>query len=292
LDRAAVLRYLEDRNLSYRTDSTNRDNRFLRNRVRNRLIPLLDELFPSWEKSLSALGETQGLAAAFITASARSGLPWESVGPHALVLPREDFFAEPEIVREEALFLAADRLKGALRDAGGGGLNPDRPRRAGEPRRESIRLFAQGGISALDAGPLRLEDRGDRVFVLPRRDSFYEAGFLRLIKEPGRYKLRGFIIETGEPGGGKKGFFARLPLVLRQNFHDDCIIVKGRKRSVKKVLERMPPSEYTGIINAGDKDGTAAVIGVDRNGPVILLRREETTGEPGLFFSLAGGTDV
>jgi tRNA(Ile)-lysidine synthase len=294
LDRAAILRYLEDQNLSYRTDSTNGDNRFLRNRIRNRLIPVLDELFPSWERSLLALGETQGFAAAFITASARCGLPWESLGSGALTLLREDFFTKPEIIREEALFLAADRLKRGRRDAGRDGLSPDRTRMrgTGEPRREVIRFFARGGISVLDAGPLRIEDRGDRIVVLPRRDVWHETGFSRLIKEPGRYKVKGFIIETGDSGEGEKGFFARLPLVLRRNFQDDCIILKGRKRSVKKVLDRMPRSEYTGIINAEDTEGTVAVIGLDRNGPVILLRREEKAGEPELFFFLAGGTDV
>ncbi|MDR2068740.1 MAG: tRNA lysidine(34) synthetase TilS [Spirochaetaceae bacterium] len=292
-DRSAVLRYLEDRNLSYRTDSTNADNGFLRNRIRNKLIPILDELFPFWQRSLPVFGETQGLAAAFITASARCGLPWESAGHRALALPREDFFAAPEIIREEALFLAADRLKAG---EGGAGFNPDRvrPRGAREPRREVIRLFARGGISALDAGPLRIEDRGDRIFALSPGGE-YEAGFSRLIKEPGRYKLKGFVIETAGPGEGKKGFFALLPLVVRRNFHDDVIIVKGRKRSVKKALARMPRSEYTDIINIGDAEGTAAVIGLDRKGPVILLRREREAGAEGppfFFFSLAGGTDV
>jgi hypothetical protein len=115
-----------------------------------------------------------------------------------------------------------------------------------------------------------------------------------LIKDPGRYKLRGFVIETTGLGEGKEGFFAFLPLVIRRNFHDDMLIIKGRKRSVKKALDRMPLSEYTDIINVGDVEGTAAVIGLGRNGPVILLRREKETGKPGppLFFFSLGGTDV
>jgi tRNA(Ile)-lysidine synthase len=310
VDRADVLRYLKERNLSFRTDSTNADNRFLRNRIRNRLIPVLDELFPLWEKALPALGETQALAAAFITGSARRQLPWEPAGTGALALGREKFFAEPEIIREEALFLAADRqkadrlkadrlradrLRAAGHGAGEAGFDPDRVRGAAEPRREVIRRFARGGIPALDAGPLRLEVRGERIFALSRGDCLYEAGFLRLIKAPGRYKLEGLVIETGDSGEGKNGFFARLPLVLRRNFHDDFIILKGRKRPVKKVLDGMSRSEYTGIINAADAEGTAAVIGLNQKGPVILLRREEGPDKPGqslFFFFLAGGTDV
>jgi tRNA(Ile)-lysidine synthase len=292
VDRSAVLQYLKERNLSFRTDSTNADNRFLRNRIRNRLIPVLDDLFPHWERSLPALGETQALAAAFITASACGNLPWAAAGAGALALGREKFFAEPEIVREEALFLAADRLKAEGRGAGEAGFAPDRGREAGEPRREVLRRFARGGLSALDAGPLRLEIRGERIFALSRGDFLHEAGFFRLIKAPGRYKLKGLVIETGDPGEGKNGFFARLPLVLRRNFHDDFIILKGRARSVKKVLDGMSRSEYTGLINAGDAEGTAAVIGLNQKGPVILLRREEKPEAPFFFFFLAGGTDV
>ena len=293
-DRSAVLRYLTERSLSFRTDSTNGDDRFLRNRIRNRLIPVLDERFPFWRRSLLALGETQGLAAAVITGLARSKLPWEQAGTRGLTLPRGIFFAEPEIVREEALFLAADRLKAEGYGAGEAGFSPDGVPRggAGEPRRGAVRLFARGGISALDAGPLRIEDRGNRITALPRGDAVYEAGFSWLIKKPGRYKLKGLIIETGSPGEGKKGFFARLPLVLRRNFPDDSIILKGRRRPIKKALDRMPRSEYTDIINAGDVEGTAAVIGLDQKGPVILLRREENPGQRLFFFFLAGGADV
>jgi tRNA(Ile)-lysidine synthase len=292
VDRSAVLQYLKERRLSFRTDSTNTDNRFLRNRIRNRLIPVLDELFPRWDRSLPALGETQALTAAFITAAAREKLPWEPAGTGALALGRERFFAEPEIIREEALFLAADRLKAAGQGAGEAGFTPDRLRGAGEPRREVLRRFARGGLSALDAGPLRLEIRGGRVFALPQGDFLHEAGFFRLIKAPGQYKLKELVIESGDPGEGKNGFFARLPLVLRRNFHDDFIILKGRKRSVKKVLEGMSRSAYTGFINAGDGEGTAAIIGLNQKGPVILLRREEKPEAPCLFFFLAGGTDV
>jgi tRNA(Ile)-lysidine synthase len=42
-DRAAILDYLRRRNLSALADPTNRDNDFLRNRIRNQLIPLLEK---------------------------------------------------------------------------------------------------------------------------------------------------------------------------------------------------------------------------------------------------------
>jgi tRNA(Ile)-lysidine synthase len=43
--RAEVLAYLDDVGQSYRTDSSNRDPRFTRNRIRHELLPLLEEEF-------------------------------------------------------------------------------------------------------------------------------------------------------------------------------------------------------------------------------------------------------
>jgi tRNA(Ile)-lysidine synthase len=295
LGRADVLAYLEERGIPFRTDSTNADTRFLRNRVRRRLIPRLDSLFPHWRTGLLGLAETQALAAAFISAEARRRFPWvreEAAG--AWAVPAGGFFGEPEILREEALFLAAGLLRREGRTAGlepdEGGPSPSGPLRRGTgvPRRGTLRLFARGGAAALDAGPLRLERREGRVFVRPSGTKG-EEGFSLLIKAPGRYKLKGLALDVGEQGR-EGGFFARLPLVLRQHYSDDFIILKGRKLSASRALDKKRRSEYTGIMTAADAEGTAAFIGLGRNGPEILLSREkEKSPGDGFFFYLTGG---
>jgi tRNA(Ile)-lysidine synthase len=292
LGRAEVLAYLEERGIPFRTDSTNACNRFLRNRVRNRLIPQLDLLFPHWRAGIQGLAETQALASAFIGAEARRRIPWsrEEAAP-VLSVPGEGFFGEAQILREEALFQAAGLLRreGLPED---GGLEPDEaPPGGGGLRRGTLRVFARGGLGALDAGPLRLENRGGRVSARPAGKRGGEEGFCLLIKAPGRYKLKGFTVEAGEPRAGKKGFFARLPLVVRQNFCDDFIIFEGREIPKPQALEKGLRGEYAGIMTAADAEGTAAFIGLGRNGPEILLSREKekNQGETGFFFYLTGG---
>ncbi|MDR0496482.1 MAG: tRNA lysidine(34) synthetase TilS, partial [Treponema sp.] len=78
LTRKDVLEYLEKKDILYRTDSTNADIMYLRNRIRLKLIPVLDDFFPSWRNSLLALAETQALTADFLSSEVRKSLTWES----------------------------------------------------------------------------------------------------------------------------------------------------------------------------------------------------------------------
>lgn len=44
--------FLRAENIPWREDTSNADSRFLRNRIRKRLVPLLDREFPGWQKSV------------------------------------------------------------------------------------------------------------------------------------------------------------------------------------------------------------------------------------------------
>lgn len=59
LSRREILEFLRKHSISYREDRTNRSKRFLRNRIRNRLLPLLEKEFnPKIRDSLSRLAQT------------------------------------------------------------------------------------------------------------------------------------------------------------------------------------------------------------------------------------------
>jgi tRNA(Ile)-lysidine synthase len=266
LCRSQVLAYLEERGIPFRTDSTNADSAFLRNRIRNRLVPFLDELFPGWRPSLVNLGETQRLTAEFLSSEAERRIPWELVsGPESRAVyrvSREVFFSQPEILREEGVFLAADRLGG------------------GQPRRRSVRRFTRGGCRAVELGGLRLEAAGDWIIASPQtpgwgEKGFSEKGFSVLIKEPGIYKLKEYplilrcLLVEEKPHVGTGGSFqAGLPLVLRSSRPDDMI---GGVRC--KALARSRLSEYTGSITAEDFQGAAAFIGTGQGRAAVIADR-------------------
>lgn len=274
LSRAHVLRYLKERGIPFQTDSTNRDTAYLRNRVRHCLIPLLDERFPFWRSGVMAAARTQALAASFMADEARRRIPWERTGGEWSA-PREQFFAQGEIIREEALFQALD------------GLAPVRP-----PRRAGIRRFAQGQCRALETGPgpdgrtLRLEDRGSRIAAGPVPEGETEEGFVLLIKEPGRYKLEAagmagnaaYIEALAGSGGPGHGFYGVLPVVLRNAQTEDRVTAPGKRFSKAEVLAGARRAGYTGLISAEDALGVAAMIGFGVRGAAVLARREASEG--------------
>jgi tRNA(Ile)-lysidine synthase len=305
LSRADVLRYLEERRISFRTDSTNADIRFLRNRLRLKLIPCLDEFFPSWRKGLLALGETQTLAAAFLAGETRRRVPWEP-DDGGLKTLGSAFFNEPEIIREEAVFLAADLLASAGKPA-------DASRRAGttgkpgkRPRRAALRRALSGALNkAADLGPVRLQRAGDQLRVKPSCPEYLDRGFSLLIKAPGSYTLKGgafpyvsggglrFEVSTSAPHhagtSGRRGFFARFPLVLRTWREGDFILRAGQKRRLSDILKEKALTGYGGSITAWDPEGCAAFIALKGGNHMLLLRGDRAQGA-GAFVAVSAGS--
>lgn len=271
LSRADVLHYLAERGVPYRIDSTNQDNQYLRNRVRNRLIPHLDALFPHWKKGVTAMAETQSLTAAFLAGEAKQRVVWEPGTAEATLRTcAETFFAQPDIIREEALFQGIDAFK------------VDAP-----VRRSSLRLFVRGGSApqSLDLGFCRISVNGPHVVIAPGKNEISEAGFSLLIKEPGIYRLdgdvvSGWVLEVRSPGKdlrGNGGFYATLPLVLRPGFNGDGIILKGKKEKAGRRFS----------LAAVDCRGLAAFIGAGPDGTIQALCREDGVSADSSFFVAA-----
>jgi tRNA(Ile)-lysidine synthase len=255
LTRRDVLGYLGERGLGFRTDESNNDTRYLRNRIRHILVPLLDASFPHWQEPLIRLRETQGLTADFLAREASARLPWRKDGS-SLSVDAVSFFAENEIIREEALFQALDSLQTEACRVCGGEQETPRVKRA------ALRPFLMGSVSALDLGRLRLENRGGRIAAAVSERAFYEKGFSVLIKRPGVYKLRssGFLSRVkGElivSAAGEGGFFAEIPLALKKE-----------------------KTKYLAL----DRKGLAAVLHEDGS---VFWRRAAETNTTGAYFAV------
>ena len=51
-ERKEIEKYLTEQGFEWRTDCTNLDNSYFRNRVRNELVPFLDKNFAGWKNSV------------------------------------------------------------------------------------------------------------------------------------------------------------------------------------------------------------------------------------------------
>lgn len=220
LTRRDALVYLAERGLSYQSDSTNSDIRYLRNRIRHKLIPCLDAFFPQWRSTLPRLSETQRLVADLLASEAR-GVVWKRLSDERLRTGAAAFFALPLLLREEALFQAVDML------------TENKPIAGQSVKRANLRRFSEGGLQALDAGFIRLEKRADSIDISLNyyNRKRYDEGFALVIREPGRYTLSGLglcslslTIEAWSNAFEVCGSrcTAALPLVFRRvkNVHD------------------------------------------------------------------------
>jgi tRNA(Ile)-lysidine synthase len=192
MSRADVIDYLKEKNVSWREDSTNKEQKFLRNKVRHTLVPLLNESFPDWKKGLSAMAETQSLAAEFLNGKAKKRITWEEKAGD-LVTDAENFFVQNKIIRETSLFHGIDLLSS---------LRLRKKYRFRSVKRSVVRRFCEGFMKSSHLGPLELKKKDGKVVLSAKKKDFSERGFSLLIKEPGLYNLNNIAIEVRPTGDG------------------------------------------------------------------------------------------
>jgi len=195
MTRADVVEYLKTKNINWREDSTNTDEKYLRNRIRRTLIPLLNESFPSWESGIFNMAETQSLTAAFIASEANTRIKWNNCKPQGLqnggresrmshnalrdsetdkfsvsvFTEAKNFFAQEQIIREEAVFQAIDDLLKSKK-------NP-RP-----IKRAIVRRFCAGTVTAADLGPVKIKHEEEIIILSLSQKEYFEKGVSRLLR--------------------------------------------------------------------------------------------------------------
>jgi tRNA(Ile)-lysidine synthase len=175
MSRTNVIDYLKAKDIPWREDSTNTDEKFLRNRIRCRLVPLLNEAFSSWETGIAALSQTQSLTADFLEDEAKNRIRWElAVENLSLFTAESNFFAQPQIIREEALFQGINTLSQKL----------DVHLQSKSIKRSVIRRFCAGTLKDIGLGCVRIRREGGKILLSHMKKEFFECGFSRLIKGP------------------------------------------------------------------------------------------------------------
>lgn len=202
ISRSVLAQYAEKANIHWSEDSTNIEPVYLRNRVRNTLMPILDEHFSSW-RSAFVHYQTQIMDMKEVVrecASARLS-EIEKRANGRLVIDAERLRAEPSTMRVEILKLYIEHLHlsfpmgyRALRQ-----LDDEIMKRA-------RRIESAGYVFMLEhemlgfAGPARFssspEQRSLSVLkTAPKEDYFYIK-----ISSPGEYTCRPFRVRVvGEP---------------------------------------------------------------------------------------------
>ncbi|MFH1381101.1 MAG: tRNA lysidine(34) synthetase TilS [Candidatus Omnitrophota bacterium] len=103
IEKAEILKYLKVNKILFRTDKTNFQNTFLRNRIRNRVLPYLAKINPRIKRSLFNLSVSLSEDFEFIESEKkkRSGILKRACGMQCIML--KDVVLQPKAIQKELM---------------------------------------------------------------------------------------------------------------------------------------------------------------------------------------------
>lgn len=237
INRRDIETYLQTLNIPFRVDSTNADNRYLRNNIRNVIVPVLDREMPFWRSGVLEACKTQRLVSDCITEFAVNTLEWNYTaadGIKSFRTPHTAFFNQPLIVREETLFTIINRLQETGTFGNSFHLSPDGRRlKCRTVRRQSLRRFAAELVQNLELPDCRVSTDGRQVQVQAKNTEYSDAGFTIIIESPGKYALGAvsLLIQEAKTQEKTKRSFS-LPCSIRSPQSGDKVFYRGFYRNL------------------------------------------------------------
>ena len=111
-----ILKYIEEHSLAYRVDASNQDESIFRNRIRNKLIPLLGEYNPRFEEILLHTIDIVGEDQSFIDEVAAGVFSKHALSEPGLIkLPIAEISSRPLAIERRLVRMAIKSVKGDLR---------------------------------------------------------------------------------------------------------------------------------------------------------------------------------
>lgn len=275
--KTALTAYLEDRGLDYSIDTSNASSDYLRNRIRQKIVPVLDGNLPGWRRGLALAAEKAALDEAALSAAA-DAIRFEpaSGGAAELRLPLEALLRSEKAVALRSIVSAA-----------GGLLRRGRfPARAAAAALEALRRAASAGYrsAAYRGAGLELFRRDGWAILRRALDFPPRGGYFVLIDRPRHVRVGGLDVRASWEQGDANGISAdafRFPLVVRSRRPGDSIALKlGTKRLDALFGEwALPEKDRASVPVLEDRDGIVAVLGAGLGG-VDRFRASPGGGAP------------
>lgn len=118
-DRASILKWLESRDLSYVQDSTNDTLHYTRNRIRNQLLPEIEQYVNRGAAgNILRLGHLASQADEYLESQADAWIKAHVRKDSGAYIPAGAFLGEPEILQSYVVMSLLKELSGASRDLG------------------------------------------------------------------------------------------------------------------------------------------------------------------------------
>ena len=109
VERFEIERYLKIKNVPWRTDSTNNENNYLRNKIRNEIIPVFDRTYPGWKTALLSGREKAVFENNFIEKTV-AGYKWNKTDD-GVFIEKDVFYSADDVIKERLVYKALELMK-------------------------------------------------------------------------------------------------------------------------------------------------------------------------------------
>ncbi|MBO5236710.1 MAG: tRNA lysidine(34) synthetase TilS [Spirochaetaceae bacterium] len=232
ISRTEIESYLLELNHDFRKDSTNMDNSYLRNRIRNKLVPVLNEVLPGWDKAIISGAEKTHYDNELLESMVQNlNLEWQKKD-ECVFMDSSSFFSKKAALRLRLLYKGFSEI--------------DSPNRVPY---SLIKPFLKEKISffSVQGNGIKIECNEKKIIISKVEKNKKEeatninSGFFAIIHKTGSYKLLDTQIQVYSQKERdcfqKEEFLAfELPLVIRSLLPGDKILQNGMKKDVAQVL--------------------------------------------------------
>lgn len=260
ISRNEIEEYLNLQSILWRTDSTNLNNEYLRNKIRNLIIPILDENIPGWKTGVLAGSEKAFLENSFIEKNL-GNLEWQK-NQDSLFVKKSEFEKLDFIQKERFLYKAFDIL------------NPDSRIPFQFIKKIASKNYecSKNGIKvclnseSLEIKKIKKMATTYGFFVIIEKDGLYNFDFGKLFVKNCQSSFAQLEFVTNN----EQNYYLNnvpVPFVFRSRQILDFVLTKTKsKKSVSDVLSDFKvTSEHKNLIPVLEhifKDGTNQIIAV------------------------------
>ena len=174
ISRREIERFLTLERIPWRVDGTNGDTSYFRNKIRHRLVPVLDALIPGWKSAVLAGAKKARDDDEALIALADS-FSWSESG-EGMRMPLSVFSSAPRALQRRLLYRAFNKI----------GIEVRVPYRFVE---RICNAAASSGVFFEEASGVSVEIRCESISVKKSQKDATDTGFSAIIRKTGAYEM-------------------------------------------------------------------------------------------------------
>lgn len=246
MTRREILSYLEQHHIPHREDSSNRDERYARNRLRVKVMPVLRHLNPLAAEHMANTAAQLAEIDRYLDENTKVFLSQVRESPGRVSLPTDVLFQAPKVLRPRIIFQLLDRLGVGRKDFRSVHL-------------EAILSLSPGGSLDLPHGLTARREYEDLILTTRKDTSPVWEAFVPKAGENPVPGTAWTVVLSAPPWPG---------LVVRsRRTGDEITLPNGHRRNLKRLFidKKIPRLERDMIPVVADGEGILAVAGLGPN---------------------------